>query len=80
MCSSDLGGALHRPAGAVVLAADAIAGTGPAAALFADPGALDRPSPGRLSPDRLSPDSPQLDSPPLHSPPLDSSAEQGRRI
>jgi len=29
-------------AAAVVLAADAIAGTGPAAALFADPGALDR--------------------------------------
>jgi len=31
-------------AAAVVLAADAIAGTGPAAALFADPAALDRPA------------------------------------
>jgi hypothetical protein len=31
-------------AAAVVLAADAIAGTGPAAQLFADPAALDRPA------------------------------------
>ncbi|QXG76595.1 prenyltransferase [Modestobacter sp. L9-4] len=37
-------------AAAVVLAADAIAGTGPAAGLFADPGALDRPV--REVPDR----------------------------
>jgi MMP endo-(1,4)-3-O-methyl-alpha-D-mannosidase len=31
-------------AAAVVLAADALAGTGPAAGLFADPAALDRPA------------------------------------
>jgi MMP endo-(1,4)-3-O-methyl-alpha-D-mannosidase len=37
-------------AAAVVLAADAIAGTGPAASLFAEPAALDRPA-GRSVPD-----------------------------
>jgi hypothetical protein len=35
-------------AAAVVLAADAVAGTGPAAGLFADPVALDRPAPAGL--------------------------------
>jgi hypothetical protein len=33
-----------RSSAAVVLAADAIAGTGPGASLFAEPAALDRPA------------------------------------
>jgi hypothetical protein len=41
-------------AAAVVLAADAVAGTGPAATLFADPSALDRPAAARA--DRTVPD------------------------
>jgi hypothetical protein len=41
-------------AAAVVLAADAIAGTGPAAQLFADPAALDRPAVPRGVPDTRS--------------------------
>jgi hypothetical protein len=50
-------------AAAVVLAASAIAGTGPAAALFADPAALDRPALDRPALDRPALDRPAFDRP-----------------